>query len=396
MSQAIMAQKQKTLAKAAQANPEHRFTNLYSLMHWDYWIRTAMDPVLARPGSTTAGVDGKARDYFKDHYEDTIKLLVEHLRGKTYEPQPVRRVYIPKSNGKLRPLGIPALRDRFVQEALRAILDPIFESDFCLHSYGFRKGRCTMDAIAVIMSLFNTSNKHYYVIEGDMRSYFDTVPHRKLLSLVKRRIGDKDIIDLIWKFLKAGVMEGQLFAKTEQGVPQGGIISPLLANIYLHELDTWAEKKWDLDHYARMKNRAAGRGNYRMVRYADDFVVVSNGSIAEVKAVKEELKDFLSTSLHLELSEEKTRITHINDGIEFLGFNIQRVNPEGKWVVHLRPTEKGRQRIKKKIKDLSTRGWTWLDEYIQLTRLNALASPPYTFFLLNGDMALNRNRKIFV
>ncbi len=109
-----------------------------------------------------------------------------------------------------------------------------------------------------------------------------------------------------------------------------------------------------------------------MVRYADDFVVVSNGTIAEVKAVKEELKDFLSTSLHLELSEEKTKITHINDGIDFLGFNIQRVKPEGKWVVHLRPTEKGTQRIKKKIKDLSTRGWTWLDEYIQLTRLNAL------------------------
>ena len=134
MSQAIMAQKQKTLAEAAQANPEHRFTNLYSHLHWDYWIRTAMDTVLARPGSTTAGVDGKARDYFKDHYEETIKLLVNGLRRKTYEPQPVRRVYIPKSNGKLRPLGILALRDRFVQEALRAILDPIFETDFCPHS----------------------------------------------------------------------------------------------------------------------------------------------------------------------------------------------------------------------------------------------------------------------
>ncbi len=372
MSQAIMAQKQKTLAEAAQANPEHRFTNLYSLMHWDSWIRAAMDTVLARPGSTTAGVDGKARDYFKDHYEDTVVRLRKDLKSKTYEPQPVRRVHIPKSNGKLRPLGIPALRDRFVQEALRAILDPIFESDFCLHSYGFRKGRSTMDAIAVIMPLFNTSNKHYYVMEGDIRSYFDTVHHRKLLSLVKRRIADKDIIDLIWKFLKAGVMEGQLFAKTEQGVPQGGIISPLLANIYLHELDTWAEKKWNLDQYPRAKNRTAGKGNYKMVRYADDFVVVSNSTIAEVRAVKEELKDFLSTSLHLELSEEKTKITHINEGIDFLGFNIQRVNPENRWVVHLRPTEKGMQRIKKKIKDLSTRGWTWLDEYIQLTRLNAL------------------------
>ena len=107
MSQAIMAQKQKTLAEAAQANPEHRFTNLYSLMHWDYWIRTAMDTVLARSGSTSAGIDGKGRDYFKDHDEDTVKLLVADLKSKTYEPQPVKRVYIPKSNGKLRPLGMP-------------------------------------------------------------------------------------------------------------------------------------------------------------------------------------------------------------------------------------------------------------------------------------------------
>jgi RNA-directed DNA polymerase len=165
MSQAMMTQKQKTLAEIAQANPEHRFTNLYSLMHWDYWIRTAMDTVLARPGSTPAGVDGKARDYFKNHYEETVQLLVTGLRRKTYAPQPVRRVHIPKSNGKLRPLGIPALRERCVQEALRAILDPIFESDCCLHSYGLRKGRCTMDAIAVIMPLFNTSNKYYYAIE---------------------------------------------------------------------------------------------------------------------------------------------------------------------------------------------------------------------------------------
>jgi RNA-directed DNA polymerase len=230
-----------------------------------------------------------------------------------------------------------------------------------------------MDAIAVIMPLFNTSNKHYYVIEGDIRSYFDTVHHRKLLSLIKRRIADKDIIDLIWKFLKAGVMEGQLFAKTEQGVPQGGICSPLLANIYLHELDKWAEEKWDLTRSKRQMRRAAKIGNYKMIRYADDFVVVSNGTLAEVRAAKEELKDFLRTSLHLELSEEKTKITHINDGIDFLGFHIQRVKPEGKWVVHLRPTEKGKERIKKKMKDLTKRGWTWLDEYIQLTRLNALA-----------------------
>jgi len=374
MSPTKMAQKQRTLAESAKANPEHRFTNLYSLMHWDYWIRNAMDRVLARPGSSTAGVDGKARDYFKENSEETVNILIQELKTRTYQPHPVRRTYIPKSNDKMRPLGIPALRDRFVQEALRAILDPIFESDFRLHSYGFRKGRCTMDAIAVIMPLFNESAKHFYVIEGDIKSYFDVVQHRKLLSLIKRRIEDKDILDLIWKFLKAGVMEEYQFTRSDMGVPQGGIVSPLFANIYLHELDVWAEEQWELDPYTRQRRRKAGGGNYRMVRYADDFVVVSNDTIEGVTQAKEAIKNFLSSELHLELSEEKTKITHVNQGFDFLGFNIQRKNPEGHWVVHLRPTQKGTERVKRRIKTLTSRNWTWMDEYTRLTTLNSIAS----------------------
>lgn len=206
-------------------------------MHWDYWICCAADTVLARPGSSTAGIDGTTRDHFKANYEEEIIVLLKSMKRKTFVPQPVRRAYIPKGDGKKRPLGIPVLRDRIVQEALRATLDPIYESDLQTHSYGFRKGRCTMDAIAVIMPLFNPRVKHYYVIEGDIKSYFDTVHHRKLLSILKRRIVDRDIIDLIWKFLKAGVMEGGLFARTDTGVPQGGVISPLLANVYLNEFD---------------------------------------------------------------------------------------------------------------------------------------------------------------
>jgi len=371
MSLTLMAQKQMALAETAQGNTEQRFTNLYSLMHWDYWLRCAADAVLARPGSSTAGVDGKTRDYFRNTYEEQIATLRESLKRKTYNPEPVRRVYIPKSNGTMRPLGIPALCDRIVQEALRAILDPIYETDFQPHSYGFRKGRCTMDAIAVIMPLFNEKVKHFYVIEGDIKGYFDTVHHRKLLTILKRRIADKDILDLIWKFLKAGVMEKGLFAETEQGVPQGGVISPLLANIYLNEFDKWAAARWELNQYERSKRRKAGRGNYKMVRYADDFVVVSNDTIAEVEQTKREIKDFLETELHLELADEKTLITHVNDGFDFLGFHIQRCQPEGRWVVHLRPSEKAKQRIKEKIKSLTSRGWTWLDEYMRLTTINA-------------------------
>jgi group II intron reverse transcriptase/maturase len=341
-------------------------------MHWDYWIECAIQAVLARPGSTSAGIDGTTRDTFKANHQEEVLGLVESLKRKTYEPQPVRRVYIPKHNGKMRPLGIPVLRDRIVQEALRAALDPIYESDFSAYSYGFRKGRRTMDAIAYIMSLTNPGIRCYYVIEGDIRSYFDTVHHRKLLSILKRRIADRDIIELIWKFLKAGILEDGLFARTETGVPQGGVISPLLANVYLHEFDRWAEAKWHLGQYEQQRRRRAGLGNYRMVRYADDFVILSNDGIEGVKQAKREVRDYLAGDLQLELSEEKTHITHINDGFDFLGYHIQRCRPEGRWVVHLRPTDKAKDRIKRKIKDLTSRSWTWMDEYSRLTTLNAI------------------------
>lgn len=372
MSQTKMSQKQMKLAKTAQANPAHRFTNLYSLMHWDFWIDCAAQAVLARPGSSTAGIDGTTRDNFKANYQVEIATLVESLKNKTYQPQPVRRAHIPKSNGKMRPLGIPVLRDRIAQEALRAILDPIYESDFSPCSFGFRKGRCTMDAVSVIMSLTGSQTRFYYVIEGDLKSYFDTVHHRKLMSFLRKRIADRDILDLIWNFLKAGVMEQGLFARTEAGVPQGGVISPLLANIYLNEFDKWAEARWYLSPYEQSKRRKVGLGNYRLIRYADDFVVLSNGGIDGVRQAKQEIHDFLTDALHLELSVEKTLITHVNDGFDFLGFHIQRCKPEGRWVVHLRPTDKGKERIKQKIKDLTTRSWTWMDEYTRLTTLNAI------------------------
>jgi RNA-directed DNA polymerase len=276
----MTAQKQEAIALKASTDPTCRFKHLYDLLHWDRWISCATQTVLARPGSRTDGVDGKTRDYFRRHLVNQMAMIVKELKEETFKPLPVKRIYIPKPDGKKRPLGIPALRDRIVQEAIRMALDPIYESDFQSYSFGFRKGRNTMDAVAVNMPLFNSRAKHYYVIEGDLKSYFDTVNHRKLLSILKQRISDKRLLNLIWKFLKAGVMENQLFAATEEGVPQGGIISPLLANIYLNELDKWAEKKWhQRTAIERQRIRAAGQGNYVMVRYADDFVVVSNDSI---------------------------------------------------------------------------------------------------------------------
>ena len=369
----MIAQKQRTLAVKASRDSTYRFHNLYDLLHWDKWIHCAAQKVLARPGSDTAGVDGKTRDYFKKTYDHQIETIRQHLKGRSFKPQPVRRTHIPKADGRKRSLGIPALRDRIVQEALRMILDPIYESDFQAYSFGFRKGRCTMDAIAVLMPLFNRSLKYYYVIEGGLKSYFDTVNHRKLLSLLKRRIADRKLIDLLWKFLKAGVMEGSLFAKTEAGVPQGGIISPLLANLYLNEFDKWAEERWHRrDPSQRQKVRRDGGGNYVMVRYADDFVVATNDTIAGARRAKAEIKAFLEEELHLTLSETKTKITHVNDGFDFLGFHIQRRKPEGRWVVHLRPSRESIKRIKAKLKEMTSSRMVLFDEVTRLSTLNTV------------------------
>lgn len=373
MNGSKMAEKQRTLAVRASRDPEHRFRNLYSLLHWEYWIRCAAQSVLSRPGSRTAGVDSKTKDHFLDDYDRQIHAIVSQLKMRTFRPQPVRRVYVPKAHGKKRPLGIPALRDRIVQEALRMILDPIYESDFQPHSYGFRRGRRTMDAIAVLMPNFNSRLKRFYVIEGDLESYFDTVNHRKLMRLLRRRVADRGVLDLIWMFLKAGILEGRLFAKTEAGVPQGGILSPLLANVYLHEFDRWAEQKWHcLSPYQRQRLRNSGRGTYQMVRYADDFVVVSNDTIEGVRRARDEIQAFLEADLRLKLSADKTRITHVNDGFDFLGFHIQRRKPEGRWVTHLRPAASSVLRIKAKVKDLTSRYRVLVDEADQLRQLNTL------------------------
>ena len=375
MSQALIAQKQTKLAKQAVKYPAYRFKNLYDLLHWDKWIDTAARNVLSRKGSTTSGIDKISRAGFKDNYDYQIKKIVKDLKSGNFQPQSVRRVYIPKPNGKRRPLGIPTLRDRVVQEAMRMILDPIYESDFQPYSFGFRKGRRTMDATVVLMQLFNKNMKRYYIIEGDLKSYFDTVNHRKLLSILKQRIADKKLLALIHKFLKAGVLEHGLFAKTETGVPQGGVISPLLANVYLNEFDKWAEEKWHLKSPGQKSwNRQKGGGTYTMIRYADDFVIVTNDTIAGVRKAKAEVKEFLEKELLLTLSEEKTKITHLNDGIDFLGFHFRRYKPEGRWVVHLKPAAKSIAKVKAKIKALTKRNTTYLPETTRLQNLNAVVS----------------------
>ncbi len=328
---------QRKLSQWAERDKEHRFFDLYHLMYDTDWLRLAHDYVKQNAGSKTAGCDGIRMSIFDEQLGENLQRLAEELRQEIFEPHPVRRVYIPKANGKYRPLGIASIRDRIVQEALRMTLEPIYEADFYQRSFGFRPNRRTMDAIKY--ADLNTIGNHQYFwfIEGDISSYFDTVHHRKLMQLLQGRLKDRKILDLIWKFLRAGVMEGELFYQTDQGVPQGGIASPLLANIYLHELDRYLERFAGLSQYQRSKRRARGEANFTYVRYADDFLVLCNGTKREAEAFKEGLAKFLSEELYLTLSPEKTKITHLNDGVRFLGYELKRCRTSKgmvtKWII---------------------------------------------------------------
>ena len=319
---------QKKLSLRATENPDHRFGDLYGLLYNPDWLKTACRHVKRNKGRNTPGVDGMTMTKFEEELEENLETLRMTLKARAFTPDPVRRRIIRevKSGGRIkeRPLGIATITDRIVQEALRMILEPIYEADFSRHSYGFRPGRCTMDAVSYL-GLRLTKPPHYgWVIEGDIKSYFDTIDHKKLMNILKKRLKDKKVLHLIEGFLRAGVLEGQEFFQSYLGAPQGGILSPLLANIYLDLLDTYMEQYTELSRYFKSCRKKKGLGNFLYARYADDFVVLCNGTKEHAEAMKRELSDFLATELKLELSWEKTRVTHIKDGIKFLGFEIDR------------------------------------------------------------------------
>jgi len=315
---------QRKLSLWAAHDADRKFYALYDLLCREDWLRLAYEYVSQNAGSKTAGCDGIDMGDFEADLDRNLGRLREALQSDTFVACPVRRVYIPKPNGKVRPLGIPTIRDRIVQEAVRMVLEPIYEAGFSQYSFGFRPNRCTMDAIKAITWSTQESKKCFWVIEGDISAYFDTINHRQLLRLLRRRVQDKRFLNLIWKFLRAGVMERKLFKDTTLGTPQGGIISPLLANVYLHELDTYMERYTVLSHKEKTARRKAGQANYVYIRYADDFVILSNGTKDQAVGMREEVRNFLTSTLHLSLSMEKTKITHLNDGFDFLGFTVQR------------------------------------------------------------------------
>ncbi|MDA8206584.1 MAG: group II intron reverse transcriptase/maturase [Thermaerobacter sp.] len=372
----IISELQGKLATWSTEQPTRRFDRLLRMIADLTWLEEAARITLASRGAHTPGVDGVRKTQLEAHLADELTEIRHQLLGGTYEPQPARRVYIPKKNGKQRPLGIPTLRDRIVQRAMLMAMEPIWESDFRPTSYGFRPRRSVHHAIrAVRLQLLSDDTRGTagrWVIEGDLSSYFDTVHHRLLMKALRRRICDARFLALLHRFIKAGHIDRHLFRATHQGVPQGGVISPLLSNIMLHEFDEWLETqflspkarkdRWAWNDTIRRQRPIAMRENRRWrpavsyTRYADDFVVVVKGSKQDAEAVREACRDYLEGVLHLTLNMDKTHITHVNDGFVFLGHRIirKRGATGRQRPVTTIPWEKYRAFVAKMVRQLST------------------------------------------
>jgi RNA-directed DNA polymerase len=298
-----------------------RIRNLMDLIHNPTWIATACDRVLKRSRGKAAGVDGMTAYKFAEHREYRLEQLRLELKRGTYRPLPLRRVEIPKANGKMRQLGIPCLRDKIVQEAIRMALEPIFEVEFHEHSYGFRPNRSAHHAVARCRYLALTG--FTWVIEGDVKACFDEISHKAILRCLKEKVMDNKFLRLIHHLLKAGAeIDGVVVHPTNKGVPQGGVASPLLANIVLNKLDWFLHSK-GFHGNDKARRWCHGLSNVRFSRYADDWCVcLTRASRKQAEKLRDEIRDFLRETCGLELSAEKTRITHVRDGYDFLGFNI--------------------------------------------------------------------------
>jgi RNA-directed DNA polymerase len=306
-------------------------------------LQSAFEKVWRKGGS--AGADAQTVAHFARQEEEELRRLHEQLRAGRYQPQPVRRAWIPKPGSKeKRPLGIPAVRDRIVQGALRHVLEPIFETEFAEQSYGFRPGRGAKDALRRVDTLLKAG--HDWVVDADLKSYFDTIPHERLMALLKERVADGRVLALVESFLRAGVLEETKgWQPTERGTPQGGVISPLLANVYLNPLDHQMVK-----------------AGWEMVRYADDFVILCR-SEAEAQDALAAVRAWVGEA-RLTLHPEKTRIVNaaLPGGFDFLGYHFERGK---KW-----PREKSLKKLKGRVREQTRRvdGRSWSEIITGLNR----------------------------
>jgi RNA-directed DNA polymerase len=353
---------QRKLYRKAKQEPNYRFYLLYDKVYRRDILSHAYRLVKANKG--VCGVDGLTFESIEEREggaERYLEQIAEELKGESYKPMPVRRVYIPKPDGKQRPLGILTIKDRVVQTAVKLVIEPIFEADFEENSYGFRPKRNAhqaMDDVSLQLRMGKTQ-----VIDADISKYFDTIPHDRLLGLVAKRIVDKNILRLIKLWLKAPVVEEGRDGKKKtegnpKGTPQGGVISPLLANIYLHVLDrVWKVKKVE------------ERFKARMIRYADDVVVLCQGNAEKVlKGIKTVLKD-----LELNLNEEKTRVIDAkSERFNFLGFTVEvKRNPRtGKRFPLITPSREAMVEVKAAIKALTCRKNLRFPKEVVIRKLN--------------------------
>jgi RNA-directed DNA polymerase len=364
-AQARVLDHQRKLHRWASGEPERRFADVFNLVCDRATLLVAWERVASNRGARTAGVDAVTRHAVvrDDGLFPFLEELRSSLREGSLRPLPVRQAVIPKKGGKVRYLGIPTLRDRVAQMALYLVLEPIFEADFYPSSYGYRPGRRAQDAIAELHHFTSKPGTYEWVIEGDIQACFDNVDHQILMGLVEDRIADRKVLRLVRAFLRAGVVDQHGgFAASLTGTPQGGIISPLLANIYLSVLDRHFARIWNLEMFPawlRQYRRRSGRANYRLVRYADDFVVLVHGARAEAEALKAEIARLLADKLKMTLSAEKTHITHIDTGFVFLGFHIQgKTQGGGRRVVLAIPAKHALAAVMRKITTLTRRGTT--------------------------------------
>jgi RNA-directed DNA polymerase len=368
---------QAKLHRWARDDPHRRFDDLFNLVADPAFLLVAWDRVRGNKGARTAGADGQTVYYVETvrGVEGFLDELRSQLRDRSFRPLPVRERMIPKAGGKLRRLGIAAVRDRVVQASLKLVLEPIFEADFLPCSYGFRPNRRAHDAVAEVRHL--TSHSYEWIVEGDITACFDEISHPALMDRVRVRVGDKRVLALVKAFLKAGILgEDRVLRATDTGTPQGSILSPLLSNVALSVLDehiAQAPGGPAASRYPRAKRRAQGLPNYRLIRYADDWCLVISGTKADAETLREEIAGVLST-MGLRLSQDKTLITHIDEGLVFLGWRIQRHRKRGtnRSYVYTYPARKAVRAVTGKIKTLCRRMDTNQPLEVLLLPLNRL------------------------